>query len=83
VKPEVSHLRIFGCLVYIHLPKEKRRKLEPSWKKGTFMRYNETSKVYRIYIPGQCQIEVSRDVIFDEEVALRRFRESRMEIDND
>ena len=27
-KPEVSHLRIFGYLVYIHIPKEKRTKLE-------------------------------------------------------
>ena len=22
--PKVSHLKIFGCLVYIHIPKEKR-----------------------------------------------------------
>ena len=22
-KPEVSHLKIFGCLVYIHIPKEE------------------------------------------------------------
>ena len=29
-KPEVSHLKIFGCLVYIHIPKEKRTKLDPS-----------------------------------------------------
>ena len=28
-KPEVIHLRIFGCLVYIHIPKEKRTKLDP------------------------------------------------------
>ena len=28
VKPDVSHLRIFGCSVYIHIPKEKRSKLE-------------------------------------------------------
>jgi hypothetical protein len=52
-KQEVSHLRIFGCPVYIHLPKEKRTKLEPSGKKGTFVGYSETSKAYRIYIPGQ------------------------------
>jgi hypothetical protein len=25
--------------VYIHVPKQKRMKLEPSRKKGTFMRY--------------------------------------------
>jgi hypothetical protein len=29
-KPNVEHLRIFGCPVYIHIPKDKRKKLEPS-----------------------------------------------------
>lgn len=29
-KPQVGHLRIFGCFVYICVPKDKRRKLEPS-----------------------------------------------------
>ena len=33
-KPEVIHLRIFGCPVYIHISKEKRTKLDPSGKKG-------------------------------------------------
>ena len=33
-KPEVSHLKIFGCPVYVHIPKEKRTKLDPSRKKG-------------------------------------------------
>jgi hypothetical protein len=37
VKPEVGHFRIFGCLVYIHVPKEKRTKLDPSGRKGTFV----------------------------------------------
>ena len=45
-KPEVSNLRIFGCLMYIHIPKEKRTKLG---KKGIFVGYSESSKVYRIY----------------------------------
>jgi hypothetical protein len=31
-KPSVEHLRIFGCLIYIHVFKDKRKKLEPSWK---------------------------------------------------
>jgi hypothetical protein len=29
VKPEVGHFRIFGCPIYIHVPKEKMIKLEP------------------------------------------------------
>ena len=33
-KPEVSHLKIFGCPVYVHIPKEKRTKLDPFGKKG-------------------------------------------------
>ena len=43
-KSEVSHLRIFGCLVYIHIPKEKRTKLNPSRRKGIFVGYSDTSK---------------------------------------
>jgi hypothetical protein len=40
--PKVSHLRIFGCPVYIHIPKDKRTKLDPSSKKGIFVGYSET-----------------------------------------
>ena len=47
-KLEVIHLRIFGSLVYIHIPKEKRTKLDPSENKGIFMGYSEISKAYRI-----------------------------------
>jgi hypothetical protein len=83
VKPEVGHFRIFGCPVYIHVPKEKRTKLDPSGRKGTFVGYSESSKAYQIYIPGQRQIEVSRDVTFEEEIAFRRSRESHMEIDSE
>jgi hypothetical protein len=36
-KPEVSHLKNFGCPMFIHIPKEKRNKLEPSGKKGIFV----------------------------------------------
>jgi hypothetical protein len=45
-KPSVDHLRIFGSHVYIHVPKEKRTKLELYGKKGTFVGYSETSKAY-------------------------------------
>ena len=32
-KPEVIHLKVFGCPVYVDIPKEKRTKLDPSGKK--------------------------------------------------
>ena len=50
-KPDVGHLRIFGCTVYVHVPKEKRTKMKPSGKNGIFVGYSETSKSYRIYVP--------------------------------
>ena len=39
--PNVSHLNIFCCPLYIHIPKEKRSKLDPSGKKGLFVGYSE------------------------------------------
>ena len=51
-KPAADHKRIFGTPVYVHVPKEKRAKLEPSSKKGIFVGYSDCSKDYRVYIPG-------------------------------
>jgi hypothetical protein len=83
MKPEIGHFKIFGCPVYLHVPKEKRSKLEPSGRKGTFVGYSESSEAYRIYIPGQRQIEVSKDVTFEEEVAFQKSKEAQMEIDSE
>jgi hypothetical protein len=52
-KPSLQYLRIFGCHVYIHVPKDKRKNLEPSGKRGIFVGYSESSKVYKIYVLGQ------------------------------
>ena len=74
-KPDISHLRIFGCLVYIHIPKEKRTKMENSGEKGTFVSYSETSKAFKIYVPGERHVEVSQDVIFHDEATFKRSKE--------
>ena len=50
-KLEVIHLRIFSYPVYIHIPKEKKMKLDPLGKKGLFVGYSESLKAYRIYFP--------------------------------
>ena len=78
-KLEVSHLKIFGCPVYIHIPKEKRTKLDPSGKKRIFVGYCEVSKAFRIYIPGFHHMEISRDVTFDEEATLKRSKKCQHE----
>ena len=47
-KPQLIHLKIFGFPVYVHIPKEKRIKLDPYEKKGIFVGYYEVSKSFKI-----------------------------------
>ena len=46
--PSVDHLRIFGCIVYIHIPKDKREMLGPISIKDIFVGYSASSKAYKI-----------------------------------
>ena len=46
VKPEVTHLRIFGFPLQIHIPRGKRTKLNPFGRKGIFVGYSDTSNSY-------------------------------------
>jgi hypothetical protein len=78
-KPEVRHLKIFGCPVFVHIPKEKRTKLDPSGKKGIFIGHCEVSKAFRIYIPDYHHIEISRDVTFDEDATLKKSKRCQLE----
>ena len=78
-KPEVNHLNIFGFPLYVHIPKEKITKLDPSKKKGIFFGYCEVSKAFRIYILGFHSMDISRDVKFHEEKALEKSRRCQFE----
>ena len=55
--------------MYIRILKEKMTKLDPLGRKGIFVGYSESSKDYRIYFPGFKNIDISRDVTFDEDSA--------------
>lgn len=50
-KPDVTHLRIFGCPAYAFVPKEKRSKLDAKALKMTFVGYGDRFgvKAYRLY----------------------------------
>ena len=80
-KPDISHLWIFGCPVYIHIEKEKRTKMEPFGKKGTFVGYSETSKAFRICVPGERHVEVIQDVTFHEEETFKRSKELECDLE--
>ena len=42
-----------------------------------------STKAYRIYVPVQKQIEVSRDVTFDEDAAFLRSKESHLDVETE
>jgi hypothetical protein len=71
-KLEIGHFQIFGCLVYCHVPSEKKTKLEVTTEKGIFVGYNGTSKAYHVYIPALRKTVVRRDVKFEEDKSLKK-----------
>ncbi|KAK8930635.1 hypothetical protein KSP39_PZI017057 [Platanthera zijinensis] len=66
-KPDVSHLKVFGSLVYLLIPTQQRNKLESKGEKIILVGYSEESKAYRLYNPITCKLLIARDVIIDEE----------------
>jgi hypothetical protein len=68
-KPDVSHHRVFGCIAYMHVPEEKRSKLDPKAEKCIFIRYSLEQKGYKCFNPSTWKLQVSRDVVFNEMVS--------------
>jgi len=68
-KPNVSHLRLFGCIAYVHAPNEKRSKLDPKTEKCIFIGYSLEQKRYRFFNPSIWKLQVNRDIVFDEMVS--------------
>jgi len=66
MKPNVSYLRVFGCVAYYHIPKEKRGKLELPGKIGIMIGYSRERRGYRIYDPEKEQVLEERSVRFNE-----------------
>jgi hypothetical protein len=47
-KPSVSHLKVFGCDKFLHIPKEKRSKLDKKEIKCIFIGYKEGMKGFNL-----------------------------------
>lgn len=66
-KPDVSHLRVFGCSAYAHIPRDERGKLDSKTRKCWMMGYGTTTKGYRLYDQNRSRVFYSRDVQFNEQ----------------
>jgi hypothetical protein len=68
-KLNVSNLRVFGSIAYMHVPDEKRSKLNSKIKKCIFIRYSLEQKGYRCFNPSTWKLQMSKNVVFDEMVS--------------
>lgn len=50
-KPDVSHLKVFGCIAYVHLPDELRTKLDPKAEKCVLIGSSLEQKGYMCHNP--------------------------------
>ena len=62
---DFSHLRIFGCLTYVHVPSDERSKLDAKSKKCIFLGYKKRVKGYKFCDPVDKKVVISRDAVFD------------------
>ena len=69
-KPDVNHLKVFGCDAYVHVSDKKRRKLDKKSNRCIFIGYPSNSKGYKLYNAETGGMLRSRDVVFME----NRFR---------
>ena len=66
-RPDISHLRVFGCVSYVHVPDGQRRKLDAKACKSIFVGYPPGVKGYKLYDLEKKKFVVSRDVQFFEQ----------------
>ncbi|KRY61318.1 Retrovirus-related Pol polyprotein from transposon TNT 1-94 [Trichinella britovi] len=63
-KPNLAHLKVFGCLAMVHVPSGQRKKWDLKSKERIFVGYCETSKGYRTVDRKTKKMYVTRDVKF-------------------
>ena len=68
-KPRVSHLRTFGCVANVKQNGPGLNKLSDRSKKMIFIGYEAGTNGYRFYDPSTGRLVISRDVIFEENLA--------------
>ena len=63
-KPDVSNLKVFGCMCYVHIPDSNRRKLDQKSYEAIFVGYPTGTKGYKVYDVKRRKFMISRDVQF-------------------
>ena len=65
-KPDVSHLRVWGCTAYVHVQKDKRPGLGSHMEKCVFIGYPQGYKGWKFYNPTTKKTVIAERADFDE-----------------
>jgi hypothetical protein len=65
-KPSLTHLKVFGCEAYVHVPKENMSNLGKKDENCIFSGYKYGLKGYNIWNPETKKVVYSEDVVFRE-----------------
>jgi hypothetical protein len=65
-KPSLTHIKVFGCDAYVHIPKENTSKLDKKAEKCIFIGYKDGLKRYKLWKLETKKVVYSRDVVFRE-----------------
>ena len=66
-KPNIGHIRVFGCVGYVKVTTPHLRKLDDRSRALVHLGTKPETKAYRLLDPSSRRIIVSRDVVFNEE----------------
>ena len=64
-KPNVSNLKVFGSVCFVHTPDHLRKKLDPKSRKAIFVGYPLESKGYKVYEVDAKRFTRCRDVFYE------------------
>jgi len=67
-KPNLGHLRLFGCTGYAHINEQFRNTLDAKSHKCILVGYSGVSQNYRLYDPARRMIIEARNVTFHENI---------------
>lgn len=81
-KPNIGHIRVFGCVGYVKHDKPHLRKLDDRSRAFVHLGTEPGTKAYRLLDPSTRRIIVSIDVVFNEEQRWK-WLELEKEVHND
>jgi Integrase core domain/GAG-pre-integrase domain len=67
--PDLSRLRVFGCVAHVQVPKTLRKKLDPRSEPGVMVGYAKNAKAWRVAMKdsrGHVSVVERDSVVFDE-----------------